>query len=369
MLICAISPIACRETYPVSSQGVLYHTILVSGQVEEQNDEAENPGPSGFAAEADDLMNMIMEEDTLPPLPTHFSHLTVGDGASSSDAPSPSLIVYGDALVHRSLTADSWQLSDERAKTNITPANHDALSIIQSLEVYHYYLKHSVSGRRMIGVLAQQVRPLYPDAVETDPTTGMLRVSSSSLHYLMLQAIQQLSKQFQDFRDETNGRLGLVMLWAASWVQSAKSEVHDLVSKLTASSGPPNVTSPLLSADLGTSADTSPHTSGTQHDSSPDVPMVVQPKSTDQHTGQVIHADLASSSQPGSTQVSAPSFEFATEEAMISHMLAALKEENAGVAGMCRRRTVQLGRPSVWQCFQQAQAERSCNGGPTAGSR
>ncbi len=37
----------------------------------------------------------------------------------------------------------------------------------------------------MIGVLAQQVRPLYPDAVETDSATALLRVSSSSLHYLI----------------------------------------------------------------------------------------------------------------------------------------------------------------------------------------
>ncbi len=225
----------------------------------------------------------------------------------------------------------------------------------------------------MIGVLAQQVRPLYPDAVETDPTTGMLRVSSSSLNYLMLQAIQQLSKQFEAFRSKANGRLGLVMLWAANWVQSAKSEAHDLVSRLTASSRPPNVTSPSLSADLGISAevgaDTITHTSGIQHGPSPDVRVVVQPKSTDQHTGQVIHEDHASSSQPSSTQVSAPSFEFATEEAMVSHMIAALEEDNAGIPEMCRRRIAQLGRHSVWQSFQQAQAERSCNGGPTAGSR
>lgn len=363
---------ACRETYPISSKGVLYHTILVRGQVEDQNDEAENTGPSDFAAEADDVMRMIMEEDTLPPLPTHFSQLTVGDNASSSDS-SPSLVVHGDALVLGSLTANSWQLSDERAKTNITPANHDALGIIQSLEVYHYYLKHSVSGRRMIGVLAQQVRPLYPDAVETDPTTGLLRVSSSSLNYLMVQALQQLSKQFEDFRDETNGRLGLVMLWAVSWVQSAKSEARELVSRTTASSSPPNVTNPSLSADLGISAeagaDTTTPTSGIQHGPSPDVCVVVQPKSTGQHTGQVIHADHASSSEPGSTQVSAPSFEFESEEAMISHMIAALGEDNAGVPGMCKHRIAQLGRPSVWQSFQQAQAERSCNGGPTAGSR
>ncbi len=366
---------ACRETYSISSKDVLYHTILVRGQVQDQNDEAENQGPSDLAAELDDMMGMFTEEVTLPPLPTHFSHLTVGesllDAASSSDS-SPSLIVHGDALVHGSLTADSWHLSDERAKSNITPANHDALGIIQSLEVYHYYLKHSVIGRRMIGVLAQQVRPFYPDAVETDQTTGLLRVSSSSLHYLMLQAIQQLSKQFQDFRDETNGRLGLVMLWAASWVQSAKSEVHDLVSRLTASSRPPNVASPPLPADLGISAeagaDSSPQMSGTQHAPSPDVSAVLQPKSTGQHTGQVIHADHASSSQPSSSEVSAPSFEFATEEAMVSHMLAALEEENAGVAGMCRKRIAQLGRPSVWQSFQQAHAEGSCNGAHTAGS-
>ena len=353
---------------------MLYHTILVRGQLEDQHDEAEHAGPSDFAAEADDVIGMIMEEDALPPLPTHVSHLTVGDGASTSDDSSPSLVVHGDAVVLGSLTANSWQLSDERAKTDITLANHDALSIIQSLEVYHYYLKHSVSGRRMIGVHAQQVRPLYSDAVETDPTTGLLRVTSSSLNYLMLQAIQQLSKQFHDFRDKANGRLGLAMLWAAYWVQSAKSEAHDLVSRLTATSKPPHVTSPSLSADHGISAeigvDTSPHTSSTQHDLSPDVPVVVQPKSTDQHTGQVLHADHASSSQPNSAQVSAPSFEiFATEEAMVSHMLAALEEDNDGIAGMCMQRIAHLGRPPVWQYFQQAHAEGSCSGGPTAGSR
>ena len=52
---------------------------------------------------------------------------------------------------------------------------------------------------------------------------------------------------------------------------------------------------------------------------------------------------------------------------MVSHMLA-LEEKNAGIAGMCRQRIAQLGRPSVWQCFQQAHAEGTCNGLHTAGS-
>jgi len=70
---------ACRETYSISSKDVLYHTILVRGQVQDQNDEAENQGPSDLAAELDDMMGMFTEEVTLPPLPTHFSHLTVGE--------------------------------------------------------------------------------------------------------------------------------------------------------------------------------------------------------------------------------------------------------------------------------------------------
>ena len=173
----------------------------------------------------------MMQEAAQPSLlPGHFSQLSVGDEQSSSGL-SPSLTVHGNAHIFGPLTADRiCVLSDERAKTNITLADDDALSILKQLEIYHYNLMRSASGRRHIGVLAQQVRPVYPDAVETDSDTGLERVDVTSLAYLTIQALQQLISQHQAFKDETNGRLGWVLLLAASWIQSAESAGQALIS-------------------------------------------------------------------------------------------------------------------------------------------
>lgn len=328
---------------------------------------------------ADDVLATILQEATQPSfLPGHFSQLSVGDAQSSSGL-SPSLTVHGNAQIFGTLTADRiLQLSDERAKTGITLADHDALSIVKQLKIYHYNLMHSASGRRHIGMLAQQVRSVYPDAVETDSDTGLERVDVTSLAYLTIQALQQLSSQHQAFKDETNGRLGWVLLLTASWIQSAKSATQALISSQcdpTDTTQSPEVALPIeqdrhanADADASVPADARSQSEDVRHASScHDESKAPEAIDHHHHTDQLNHASHACTSSSAEVSGSPPNFE--SDEEMIDYMLAALQSNDptGTVFELCRCRIMQFGRQAVWQCYQQAE-EEACAGSVSARS-
>ena len=143
----------------------------------------------------------------------HFPYLSVGD--AGLDTSPKVLTVQGSATVSGDVTTTSLhQTSDQRAKCNILPANDCALSIIQQIQIYQYNLKRNPTGQKQLGVLAHQVRHLFPDAVKTDDSSGLEQVNSHSMMYLAIKAIQQLSSQLSVHRAYTNGRLGLSLLAA-----------------------------------------------------------------------------------------------------------------------------------------------------------
>jgi len=165
--------------------------------------------------------------------PTHFPYLSVGD--ARLDTSPKDVTVQGSATVSGDVTTTSLhQTSDQRAKCNILPANHCALSIIQQIQIYQYNLKQNPSGQKQLGVLAHEVCHLFPDAVKTDDSSGMEQVSSHSMLYLAIKAIQQLSCQLSVHRACTNGRLGLSLLAAGGMSeQSAFADASSLGQRST----------------------------------------------------------------------------------------------------------------------------------------
>ena len=152
----------------------------------------------------------------------HFPYLSVTD--AYLNIPPKVLTVQGSATISGDFTATSLhQTSDQRAKCNILPANLCVLSIIQQIRIYQYNLKRNPSGQKQLGVLAHEVRHLFPDAVKTDDSSGLEQVNSHSMMYVAIKAIQQLSSQLSVHRAYTDGRLGLSLLAADGMSEQSTS--------------------------------------------------------------------------------------------------------------------------------------------------
>ncbi len=200
-----LAPITSKLTLPN-----LCNQDAVQGWINQDIDMTEDipnePDPSRLQVSAG-------QSPTPASAPAHFPYLSVGD--VHLDTSHKVLTVQGSATVSGDVTATSLhQTSDQRAKCNIFPANLCALSIIQQIQIYQYDLKRNPSGQKQLGVLAHEVRHLFPDAVKTDGSSGLEQVNSHSMMYLAIKAIQQLSSQLSVHRAYTHGRLGLSLLAA-----------------------------------------------------------------------------------------------------------------------------------------------------------
>ncbi|WP_394673463.1 tail fiber domain-containing protein [Limnobacter sp.] len=102
----------------------------------------------------------------------------------------------GDVIANGYVQATAFNVSsDRRLKTNIQAQNSDSvLSRLEQLQTYSYeYLAKPNLGRR-IGVIAQEIQNLFPEAVATR-ADGMMSVDYSALGAMAAMGVGQLSKQ------------------------------------------------------------------------------------------------------------------------------------------------------------------------------
>lgn len=102
----------------------------------------------------------------------------------------------GDVIANGYVQATAFYTSsDHRLKTNIQAQNSDSvLSRLEQLQTYSYeYLANPNLGRR-IGVIAQEIQNLFPEAVATR-ADGMLSVDYSALGAMAAMGVGQLSME------------------------------------------------------------------------------------------------------------------------------------------------------------------------------
>lgn len=85
--------------------------------------------------------------------------------------------------------------SDRNLKKNILPIENSLQKILQ-LGGYSFVWKDS--GRNDIGVIAQEVETVFPDAVHTDTTTGLKSVEYANLVAPLIEAVKTQQKQIED---------------------------------------------------------------------------------------------------------------------------------------------------------------------------
>ena len=100
-------------------------------------------------------------------------------------------------------SANNTNLSDERVKTEITPAP-SWLSKINAIEVVNFKYKDQSHDDFNLGAIAQQVLSVAPELVDTDgfgetpeDNIPLMAIYETDLKYAMLKAIQELSAQNQ----------------------------------------------------------------------------------------------------------------------------------------------------------------------------
>ena len=330
--------VSCRNTYMVDEKVFMYHTL-------------EWPPPATPADISDDFTDMFDFLDDLGDIegsscnaPRHFPALSVGESdpinAGSSNQLGPVLNVQGDVTVSGIIRADQFlPLSDQGAKCNIRPTDHDALSILQKLKVYQYQFKSSPEGRRVLGLLAQELEKLVPEFVETDHD-GFKRVDFTSLLSLSLQGIQQLYAQQQDI----NSRVSFVLLKVVSLTRRLESS---LPASITRPSRVENI-SQQAAQQLAMTAEHAA-TEPTSVELATAEPATAQPATSEPAKAPACSSATGSQAFPG----------FKDNDAMVRHMLDALGETNDGLHQMVLNRIADFGHQSVWDSFQDALSQPS----------
>ena len=124
-----------------------------------------------------------------------------GNIGIGTNAPSEKLHVSGNVQVTGTVTSGGGFIySDRNLKKDILPLEN-ALDRVRQLGGYSFVWK--ATGRKDIGVIAQEVESVFPDAVHTDPTTGLKSVEYANLVAPLIEAIKDQQKMI----DSQNTRI------------------------------------------------------------------------------------------------------------------------------------------------------------------
>ncbi len=109
------------------------------------------------------------------------------------------LSVGEDLSVVGNVEAEAFYYSsDKRLKENITPLEEN-LSKILKLNGVSYNLKESNDDR--IGLLAQEVKEIFPEIVREDQE-GMLSIDSSGLIATLIEAVKEQQSEIEELKEE-----------------------------------------------------------------------------------------------------------------------------------------------------------------------
>lgn len=106
-----------------------------------------------------------------------------------------------EEVLNESIYLDVFAGSDVRFKENVNPLN-DVIKGISSLNTYTYNYKtnefpeNNFSAKEQIGVMAQEVEKVFPQAVAEDEK-GMKFVNYTMLTPVLLGAVKELSEKVE----------------------------------------------------------------------------------------------------------------------------------------------------------------------------
>jgi hypothetical protein len=123
--------------------------------------------------------------------------VTIGHNTSPWGIPPYKLTVYG--TVHCSAISEG---SDARLKDNIRPLGTMLPSIL-SLSGYKYELKSDTLKKFHIGVLAQELKEVFPELVTAD-NEGIMSVRYTGLVPVLIEGIKEQQQEINELRKLVN---------------------------------------------------------------------------------------------------------------------------------------------------------------------
>ena len=153
--------------------------------------------------------NILIGWGAQAPSPAGSNQLNIGNWiygnngniGIGTNAPSEKLHVSGNVQVTGTVTSGGGFIySDRNLKKDILPLEN-ALDRVRQLGGYSFVWK--ATDRKDIGVIAQEVEAVFPDAVHTDPTTGLKSVEYANLVAPLIEAIKDQQKMI----DSQNARI------------------------------------------------------------------------------------------------------------------------------------------------------------------
>ena len=79
-----------------------------------------------------------------------------------------------------------------------------SLKDLRRINVYEYNFKDDGTKAPKIGVLAQELKEIIPQAVTINPYNGFLSVNSSWIIYTMVNSVKELDKKIQQIQTNLN---------------------------------------------------------------------------------------------------------------------------------------------------------------------
>lgn len=140
-----------------------------------------------------------------------------------NNAPSVALDVTGDI----EYTGQITDVSDQRLKNNIVSLSNrgSMLEKLSSLGVYSFTMKADASKTMEFGVIAQELKPIFPELVKTaNDKAGTMSVNYIGLIAPLIQAMKELQTQIEEERSEN--------VQQQSQIDALKAEIEKLHSSL-----------------------------------------------------------------------------------------------------------------------------------------
>lgn len=139
-----------------------------------------------------------------------------GDGSTAAKVARMSLNASSGALVNASYavsvlgtlycTQNIYAFSDKRKKTNIATIDNALGKVLQLRGVYYHRIdpEPEDEGRREVGVIAQEVLEVLPEAVKHSDHTDEYSVNYGNMAGIFIEAIKDLKKELDELKAELN---------------------------------------------------------------------------------------------------------------------------------------------------------------------
>jgi hypothetical protein len=146
-----------------------------------------------------------------------------GNFGIGTNNPAHKLDVNGNIAV----AGTSVHTSDRRLKEDITPLENSIEKLFQIRGVKYFWKDRSVSEKRQIGVIAQEVQKVFPELVYENAGTGYLGVNYQGLIGPLIDATKE-----QQLAIETNLKMYLAMQGRLDQIESINREQDRKIASL-----------------------------------------------------------------------------------------------------------------------------------------